>query len=148
MDIHQTNSSQKAFYENNPEWGEKYSWQWNKFNCHWRLLGKENNKPLLLLHGFGASSSHWRYNADYFAKNGFKVYALDLIGFGKSDQPDKKHLNKLDNYLWSMQVASFIKEVVITIEIRKDTINRLLMYQTKVKNKTIINQSQKVSILT
>ena len=38
----------------------------------------------MLLHGFGASSDHWRNNAYFLEKAGFRVYSLDLIGFGES----------------------------------------------------------------
>ncbi len=106
--------SSRISFATNSRWGEKHLWKWNKYNCHWRVLGKNNKKPLLFIHGFGASSSHWRFNANFFAKNGFKVYSLDLIGFGKSDQPGPKKLKKLDNFFWSKQVAAFLKEIIET----------------------------------
>ncbi|AAQ00295.1 MULTISPECIES: alpha/beta fold hydrolase [Prochlorococcus] len=99
---------------NNPNWGKEYLWKWKNFSCHWRVLGKQNKKPLILLHGFGASSAHWRNNAQPLAQNGFKVYGLDLIGFGKSEQPGPEKIKKLDNRFWSRQVAAFLHEVVNT----------------------------------
>ncbi len=100
--------------KNNTDWGESAFWEWEGFNCHWRELGMENKNPLLFLHGFGASSSHWRYNANYFANKGFRVFSLDLIGFGNSEQPGPKKIKKLDNNFWAKQVAAFLKEVVDT----------------------------------
>lgn len=38
--------------------------------------------PLVLIHGFGASVFHWRYNIPQLAKY-HRVYAVDLLGFGK-----------------------------------------------------------------
>ncbi len=78
------------------------------------MLGSTNKQPLVLIHGFGASSSHWRSNADFFVQKGFRVYALDLIGFGKSEQPGPNKIKKLDNYFWSMQIAAFLQNIVET----------------------------------
>ncbi len=68
--------------------------------------------PIVLIHGFGASSDHWRNNAEAFAAEGFRVYGIDLIGFGRSEQnlPDK--IKYLDNQIWANQLTSFIDEVV------------------------------------
>jgi haloalkane dehalogenase len=38
---------------------------------------------MILIHGFGASSKHWRNNIPVLSKN-HTVYALDLLGFGAS----------------------------------------------------------------
>lgn len=66
----------------------------------------------MLLHGFGASSSHWRHNAGPLAKAGYRVYGLDLIGFGRSDQPGLQSQQPLDNRLWGRQLAAFLEQVV------------------------------------
>lgn len=42
---------------------------------------------LVLIHGFGASVYHWRYNIPALVKEGYRVLALDLLGFGLSDKP-------------------------------------------------------------
>ncbi len=103
-------------------WGEPHYWQWTRFRCFWRVIGPEKGQPVLFLHGFGASSSHWRNNAGTFAQAGYRVFALDLIGFGRSDQPGlSSSLNGLDNEFWSNQVSSFLKEVV-NIEINGQAI--------------------------
>ena len=39
----------------------------------------QERPALLLLHGFGASSYHWRDNIDTLSQN-YDVYALDLVG--------------------------------------------------------------------
>ena len=66
----------------------------------------------MLLHGFGASSSHWRHNAGPLANAGYRVYGLDLIGFGRSDQPGLQRRIALDNRLWGRQLAAFLEQVV------------------------------------
>jgi pimeloyl-ACP methyl ester carboxylesterase len=45
-----------------------------------------NGPPLLLLHGFGASTFTWRFVAPELAKS-HRVIAVDLKGFGQSDKP-------------------------------------------------------------
>jgi pimeloyl-ACP methyl ester carboxylesterase len=41
----------------------------------------------VLIHGFGASIRHWRRNIPVLAEAGHRVFAIDLLGFGKSDKP-------------------------------------------------------------
>lgn len=97
---------------NRSKWGEPYLWNWNGFRCKWRVLGEQNQTPLLLIHGFGASSEHWRNNADFFANAGFQVYGIDLIGFGDSDQPSPSTKISIDNYFWAKQLSAFLEEVI------------------------------------
>jgi pimeloyl-ACP methyl ester carboxylesterase len=94
------------------DWGEHARWCWQGHDCHWRRLGESDRPPLLLLHGFGAGSGHWRRNAGALAAAGWCVYGLDLIGFGSSSQPGHHPRHPLDNRLWARQVQGFLAEVV------------------------------------
>ncbi len=96
------------------DWGTSHEWSWKGFKCHWRVIGEDHHQPLVLVHGFGASSSHWRHNARPLAAAGFCVYGIDLIGFGKSEQPSFKKIGLLNNYLWSKQLSAFIQNIVQT----------------------------------
>ena len=91
---------------------ESNYWNWKGFKIFWSVKGKENKHPMILLHGFGASSKHWRNNSYYFAKEGYSVYSIDLIGFGNSAQPGIKEIGKLDNGVWCKQLSDFIKQVI------------------------------------
>lgn len=46
----------------------------------------EDGQSLLLIHGLGCSALEWSENIDELAKY-YRVTAVDLIGFGKSDRP-------------------------------------------------------------
>ena len=88
--------------------------------------GQNSSVPaVVLVHGFGASGNHWRHNLPVLGKR-TRTYALDLIGFGGSSQPqallagEKPALGQADHSqslvysfdLWGQQVADFCKAVV------------------------------------
>ncbi len=66
--------------------GEKLTWDWRGYDVKYVACGE--GPPIVLLHGFGASIGHWRKNIPALANAGYRVYALDLLGFGDSDKPD------------------------------------------------------------
>tara|TARA_Y100001968_G_scaffold319635_1_gene351476 strand:+ start:390 stop:1343 length:954 start_codon:yes stop_codon:yes gene_type:complete len=94
-------------------WGDSNIWYWQGFKSYWQVTGDFNKPPMVLIHGFGASSSHWRRNALDFAEAGFCVYGIDLIGFGKSEQPGPRKLSKIDNEFWAKQLIAFIQQIVL-----------------------------------
>ena len=99
---------------------EEYNfWKWNGFNICWRVSNENDQVAILLIHGFGASSLHWRNNINYFANRGYAVYSIDLLGFGQSDQPGLNQIEKLDNAVWSDQVHDFIQEVIRPVNKKK-----------------------------
>ena len=95
-----------------PHWGESKYWSYKDLRVHFRVTGKESNPPIVLIHGFGASSDHWRNNAEIFASEGFRVFGIDLIGFGKSAQNLQSKMKYLENQFWANQLASFLDEIV------------------------------------
>ncbi len=76
-------------------------------------------EAVLLIHGFGANTNHWRYNQPALAEL-LPTYAIDLLGFGRSDQPrarlkDEPVSVDAVHYgfdLWGQQVADFCSEVI------------------------------------
>lgn len=60
------------------------TWVWRDMKVNYVDVGGDDSKPpLLLIHGFGASIYHWRYNIPALSEK-YHVYALDLLGFGLS----------------------------------------------------------------
>ncbi len=64
--------------------------------------------PLVLVHGFGASIGHWKHNIPAFAAAGYRVFALDLLGFGGSDKPILEYSLEL----WEELLSDFSQEFV------------------------------------
>ncbi|WP_414413183.1 alpha/beta fold hydrolase [Synechococcus sp. R8-2] len=60
-------------------------WSWRGHAIRYVVQG--SGSPLVLVHGFGASIGHWRHNIPVLAAAGYRVYALDLLGFGGSAKP-------------------------------------------------------------
>ena len=48
-----------------------------------------NGQPVLILHGWGASSSSWEKVQEILSDNNYKVFCPDLPGFGKTEAPEK-----------------------------------------------------------
>jgi pimeloyl-ACP methyl ester carboxylesterase len=68
--------------------GEKRRYPWKYGDLFYQVQGKRDTKPLLLIHGIapGISSYQWHKNVDALAEQ-FRIYAIDLLGFGLSDRP-------------------------------------------------------------
>lgn len=68
--------------------GEERLYPWKYGDIFYQVKGNREAKPLVLIHSFapGASSYEWRKNFDTLAEQ-FRVYAIDLLGFGLSDRP-------------------------------------------------------------
>ncbi|MDD4036040.1 MAG: alpha/beta hydrolase [Bacilli bacterium] len=60
----------------------------NNLNINYEIYGVQNNKTIILLHGWGTNLNSFKIMADYLNEN-YKVIAIDLPGFGSSSIPDK-----------------------------------------------------------
>lgn len=84
------------------------TWLWRGERIYYVKGGESSTKQrILLIHGFGASTDHWRKNIGVLAGD-FEIWALDLLGFGRSAKPASHY--SVD--LWREQVRDFITEVI------------------------------------
>ena len=95
-------------------------WTWESHDIGWSVMGDRTApKAVLLIHGFGANTNHWRFNQPVLAEQ-IPTYAIDLLGFGRSDQPqarlnDEPATEQTVQYcfdLWAQQVADFCHGVI------------------------------------
>ncbi len=88
---------------------KNHFWIWQGYKIHYVKAGERlaGLPPLVLVHGFGASTDHWRKNIEDLQKD-FEVWAIDLLGFGRSEKPNIDYSGEI----WQNQLADFILDVV------------------------------------
>ncbi|MFO8041021.1 MAG: alpha/beta fold hydrolase [Sodalinema sp.] len=85
-------------------------WTWRDRPVYYVHAGQSPNAsrpPLLLVHGFGASTDHWRKTIEGL-QDEFEIWAIDLLGFGRSGKPPLAYSGEL----WRDQLHDFIQEVI------------------------------------
>ncbi|MBU6229937.1 MAG: alpha/beta fold hydrolase [Cyanobacteria bacterium REEB459] len=91
------------------------TWTWQDLPIRYQRSGSGGSN-LVLIHGFGASSDHWRYNLPELAHH-HRVFAIDLLGFGFSAKPAPGLKRTPDQIpytftTWGEQLVAFCREVV------------------------------------
>lgn len=87
-------------------------WRWKGFLVRYveeglSHAGQQNKPPLLLVHGFGASSQHYGRSMRKL-KEKYHIFALDMIGFGRSEKPPMQYTQEL----WEQMLWDFIMQVI------------------------------------
>ena len=99
---------------------ETFLWKKNDlttrdYNINYRVEGPKDGAPVLLVHGFGANVNHFRFQFPRLTAEDYRVYAVDLLGFGGSDKPsDAKYSIEL--------FVQLLKDFVLAMEPEKDWI--------------------------
>jgi hypothetical protein len=95
------------------------TWVWKGHACNYISAGVGNTGPIVVLvHGFGAHSYHWRYTIPALARRGCRVYALCMLGYGWSPKVTAPYSMEF----WGDQVIDFSREVAGSSESDKAVI--------------------------
>ena len=90
--------------------GQAHFFDWRHGRVFYKSSGQEHQgPPLVFIHGVGAGASSfmWRKNFDPLSED-FRVYALDLLGFGLSEKPATAPYSA---DLYVDLISDFIREV-------------------------------------
>jgi pimeloyl-ACP methyl ester carboxylesterase len=95
-------------------------WTWKGHEISTQFLPQtstgffEKAKPaVLLIHGFGCSTTYWRATASALSEKGYEVHALDLLGQGLSAKPERKDGVEYSINLWAEMVDDYAKENMV-----------------------------------
>ena len=99
-------------------------WNWGEGEHAYSIAyrhrsGPPGFAPVVFVHGFGASSAHWRFNLRPISAQQ-SCWAIDLLGFGASSKPHSQLAGELPQPgsvlygfdLWGNQLADFVQQVV------------------------------------
>ncbi|MEO0352898.1 MAG: alpha/beta fold hydrolase [Cyanobacteria bacterium P01_A01_bin.15] len=89
---------------------QTHFWTWQGFPIRYQTAGTDG-PPLLLIHGFGAHSDHWRKNLPDLGQTN-RVYAIDLIGYGQSAKPVPGEPLPYTFETWGQQVIDFCQDII------------------------------------
>jgi len=89
---------------------ETKTWHWQGFPIRYQAAGQAG-PAVVLIHGFGASSDHWRKNLPVLGKR-CRVFAIDLIRFGLSAKPQPGDPIHYRFETWGQQILDFCQEIV------------------------------------
>jgi pimeloyl-ACP methyl ester carboxylesterase len=90
-----------------PTWGrhERYAWRFGEISFQRLGLGE----PLLMIHSFGPGhdSEEWRLAGELLARQQ-RLFAIDLLGWGRSEKPQINY----DGELYIQLLSDFLQDIV------------------------------------
>jgi pimeloyl-ACP methyl ester carboxylesterase len=95
---------------------ESNRWTWKGYSIYTQVSSPkpsflERSKPaVLLIHGFGCSTTYWRATTSALTQAGYQVHALDLLGQGQSAKPGRNEGVEYSINLWAELVDDYVKE--------------------------------------
>jgi pimeloyl-ACP methyl ester carboxylesterase len=97
---------------------ESKIWIWKGHSIYTQVSGpkpfflKKPKPAVLLIHGFGCSTTYWRATTSALVQAGYQVHALDLLGQGQSAKPGRNEGVEYSINLWAEMVDDYVKENV------------------------------------
>jgi pimeloyl-ACP methyl ester carboxylesterase len=90
-----------------PSWGRPKRYAWELGEVSYQDIGE--GEPVVLVHSFGPGhdSEEWHAVAEALSAD-YRVLAVDLIGWGRSDKPDSAY----DSEVYIQLLGDFIEDVV------------------------------------
>ncbi|TFJ86040.1 hypothetical protein NSK_002860 [Nannochloropsis salina CCMP1776] len=93
-------------------------WTWKRgpgedYRIRYHQSG-DKGPAVILIHGFGGNADHWAQNVPDLNPH-YRVFALDLLGYGYSDKPSPKGRapTELFNFeTWAAMTEAFVKDIV------------------------------------
>lgn len=85
----------------------------NGIETHYWARGPADGEPLVMVHGGGSGADswgNWKFAMPRLADLGFRTYAMDMVGFGKSATPDPDEF-EYTNQARIDQIVGFIDEL-------------------------------------
>ena len=87
--------------------GAMHDWTWRGWRVRYTTLGE--GPPVVLVHGIHAAASSFEMRGIFEPlSQQYTVYAVDLLGFGKSERPEARY----NGQLYADLLADFLAEVV------------------------------------
>ena len=72
--------------------------------------GGSGKPAVILIHGFGCSTTYWRATIEYLINDGYEVHAIDLLGQGQSAKPGRDDGITYSINLWAELVDDYIQQ--------------------------------------
>ncbi len=91
----------------NRVWGRTRRYAWKHGECAFQSLGEGDSVVLIHTFGPGHDAEEWRSVAEHLSAN-YHIYALDLLGWGRSDKPAITY----DGELYIQLIVDFLEDVV------------------------------------
>ena len=90
-----------------PSWGRHQLYAWKYGEVSFQQLG--SGESIVLIHGFGPGhdSEEWRAACEHLAPD-YRLFVLDLLGWGRSDKPKIDY----DGEVYIQLITSFLEDIV------------------------------------
>lgn len=102
-------------YGSSDDGTQEGGWQYRGHHVHTEVRTPDTTTSLpavLLIHGFGCSTTYWRRTSDALVARGHTVHALDLLGQGRSAKPGRADGVEYSIDLWAGLVDAYAREHV------------------------------------